>query len=45
MPAYVKLRELLASHKDLLQKLTDLEKKFDEQFQIVFEAIKQLIAE
>ena len=43
MPAYVKLRELLASHKDLLQKLTDLEKKFDEQFQIVFEAIKQLL--
>lgn len=44
MRAFVKLREMVASHKDLARKLADLEKKYDGQFQIVFEAIRQLIA-
>jgi len=43
MRAFVKLREMIASHKDLTRKLADLEKKYDGQFQIVFEAIRQLI--
>jgi hypothetical protein len=41
--AFIKLREMIASHKDLTKKLNDLEKKYDGQFQIVFEAIRQLI--
>lgn len=43
MRTFVKLREMMASHKDLAKKLTDLEKKYDGQFQIVFEALRQLI--
>ena len=42
--AFVKLREILASNKELAQKIEDLEKKYDKQFQIVFEAIKQLMS-
>ena len=43
MRAFVKLREMIATHKDLSRKLAELEKKYDGQFQIVFEAIRQLI--
>jgi len=43
MRAFVKLREMIVSHKDLARKLNELEKKYDGQFQIVFEAIRQLI--
>ncbi len=43
MRAFVKLREMMASHKDLARKLEELEKKYEGQFQIVFEAIRQLI--
>jgi len=43
MRTFVKLREMMASHKDLARKLGELEKKYDGQFQIVFEAIRQLI--
>jgi ORF6N domain len=45
MRAFVKLRELLASHKDLARKLDQMEQKLgkhDENFRIVFEAIRQL---
>jgi len=45
MRAFVKLRELMSSHKDLARKLAELEKKYDGQFQIVFKAIKQLMEE
>lgn len=44
--AFVKLREILAIHKQFAGRLDDLEKRLtghDEQFQMVFEAIKQLI--
>jgi hypothetical protein len=44
MRAFVKLRQLAASHKDLLQKIEEMEKKYDRQFQVVFEAIRQLMA-
>lgn len=41
--AFVRLRELLATHKDLAQKLEELEKKYDRKFSVVFEAIRQLM--
>jgi len=44
MRAFVKLRQILASHVDLARKLEALEKKYDSQFKIVFEAIRQLMA-
>jgi hypothetical protein len=41
--AFVRLRELLATHKDLARKLEEIEKKYESQFKIVFEAIRQLM--
>lgn len=41
--AFVKLREMMATHKDLKHKIEDMEKKYDRQFKIVFDAIRQLI--
>jgi hypothetical protein len=43
MRAFVKLRTILASHKDLLKKIEDMEKRYDSQFKIVFEAIRGLM--
>jgi hypothetical protein len=43
MRAFVKLRELLASHKDLAQKLERMEKKYDAEFRVVFDAIRELM--
>jgi len=42
--AFVKLREMLASHKELERKLLALEKKYDEQFGVVFETIRALMS-
>ena len=42
--AFVKLRQLLASHADLARKVDALEKKYDAQFKVVFDAIRQLMA-
>jgi hypothetical protein len=42
--AFVHLRELLATHKDLVQKLDELERKYDGQFAAVFDAIRELMA-
>ena len=44
MRAFVKLREMLATHKDLARKLEQLERKYDAQFKVVFDAIRQLMA-
>jgi hypothetical protein len=44
MRAFVKLREIMSTHKDLARKINDMEKKYDHQFKIVFDAIKQLLA-
>jgi hypothetical protein len=43
MRTFTKLRMMLASHEDLKRKLTSLEKKYDKQFKIVFEAIYELM--
>jgi len=43
MRAFVTLREILATHKDIARKLEEMEKKYDQQFKIVFEAIRQLL--
>lgn len=43
MRAFVRLRSLLASHAELSQRLSDLEKKYDGQFRAVFDAIRQLM--
>jgi len=43
MRTFVELRKLLSTHKDLARKLEELEKKYDAQFRVVFEAIRQLM--
>lgn len=40
---FTKLREMVDSHKDLKRKIETMEKKYDSQFQIVFDAIKRLL--
>ena len=42
MRAFVRMRQLLASHKGLMEKILAMEKKYDKQFKIVFEAIRHL---
>jgi len=44
MRTFVRLRQMLAAHADLARKLSALEKKYDEQFKVVFDAIRQLMA-
>src|SRR5262249_49316452 len=44
MRTFVRLRELLATHKDLARKLDVLERKYDAQFKVVFDAIRELMA-
>lgn len=45
MRTFVQLRRLMDSNRDLARKINGLEKKYDEQFALVFKAIKQLLAE
>jgi hypothetical protein len=44
MRAFVRLRQILASNKKLAKRLDELEKKYDAQFKLVFDAIRQLMA-
>ncbi|MCI0529868.1 MAG: ORF6N domain-containing protein [Nitrospira sp.] len=41
--AFIRPREILATHKDLARKLEELEKKYDRKFAVVFDAIRQLM--
>jgi len=43
MGAFVKLRQLLATHADLARRLDELEAKYDKQFRVVFQAIRELM--
>lgn len=43
MRAFVRMRALLESNKELHQKLSEMESKYDKQFKIVFEAMRELL--
>ena len=43
MRAFVRLRGMLATHADLARRLNELEEKYDEQFRVVFDAIRELM--
>lgn len=43
MRTFVRLREMLAGHADLARRLDELEKKYDDHFRVVFDAIRQLM--
>ena len=45
MRTFVQLRRMMDSNHDLARKIEAMEKKYDEQFAVVFDAIKRLIAE
>jgi hypothetical protein len=42
--AFVRMRELVAMHKDMMRKIETLENKYDRQFKAVFDAIRQLMS-
>ena len=44
MRAFVRLRQMLASDADLARKLNQLESKYERQFRVVFDAIRQLMS-
>ena len=41
--AFVRLRELLGNHEELARRLNELEARYDGQFKVVFDAIRQLM--
>ena len=43
MRAFVRLREILATHKELGAKLRAIERKYNKQFKVVFEILRQLM--
>ena len=43
MRAFVKLREILASHRDLARRLDEMESRYDKNFKAVFDAIRELM--
>lgn len=45
MRTFVRLRRMLQTHADLARRLDELERKYDKQFAVVFEAIRQLMKE
>ena len=45
MRAFVQLREMIGSNKGLARRLSELEKKYDSQFRVVFDAIRELMTE
>jgi hypothetical protein len=44
MRTFTRLREIMASHKDLARRLDNLEKKYDSQFKVVFDALRALMS-
>ena len=40
---FVKLRELMSTHKDILRKVEEMEKQYDRQFRVVFDVIRKII--
>jgi hypothetical protein len=45
MRTFVQLRRLMDSNRELARKIAEMEKRYDEQFGTVFQAIQQLITE
>jgi len=43
MRIFVKLREMVATHKELVQKFSELEEKYDSQFKVVFDVLRKLV--
>lgn len=44
MRTFIKMREMLAAHKDILKRIEEMEKKYDSQFRVVFQTIKKMMS-
>jgi hypothetical protein len=44
MRTFARLREVISNHEELKQKLSQMERKYDAQFKVVFDAIWELMA-
>ena len=44
MRTFIKMREMLAAHKDILKIIEEMEKRYDSQFKVVFEAIRKMMS-
>ena len=44
MRAFVRIRQMLATHKDLAERLRAMERKYDKRFKVVFETLQRLTA-
>jgi hypothetical protein len=44
MRAFVRLNKMVKSHRELLSKIKEMEEKYDSQFKVVFDTIRQLMA-
>ena len=44
MRTFVRLNKMIKSHRELLSKIKEMEKRYDSQFRVIFDAIKQLMA-
>ena len=44
MRTFVRLRRMLETHAELARKLVEMEKKYDEQFRVVFDVLNQLMS-
>jgi hypothetical protein len=42
--AFIRIRTILAAHKELARKLEELERKYDARFKVVFDTLRQLMA-
>ena len=43
--AFVKMREMVVSNKEIVRRLDNLEKKYDSQFKVVFDALRALMSQ
>ena len=43
MRTFTRLKEIIMTHKDIQRKIETMERKYDQQFKVVFDAIKQLL--
>ena len=43
MRAFVRMRQMIASHEELARRLDELERKYDVRFRVVFDALRKLM--
>jgi two-component sensor histidine kinase len=43
MRAFVRMRQMMASHEELARRLDELERKYDVRFRVVFDALRKLM--